>query len=141
MGDEQRRGAGVLQDRAHLVGQAFAQVDVEVGEGLVQQQQLRRRRQRARQRDALLLPARQLVRRTLRGMAQPDQIEHLLHPRGTFGSRQLMHAEGDVVGHAQVREQRVVLEHHADAARLGRQLQPARGIVQHLAGHQHLARL
>ncbi|MNC71794.1 hypothetical protein D3C75_1227530 [compost metagenome] len=28
----------------------------------------------------------------------------------------LANAEGDVVGHAQVREQRVVLEHHADAA-------------------------
>jgi hypothetical protein len=30
--------------------------------------------------------------------------------------RMLANAEGDVVGHAQVREQRVVLEHHADAA-------------------------
>jgi len=139
MSDEQRRRAGVLQDRAHLVGEALAQVDVEVGEGLVEQQQLRRRGQRPRQGDALLLPARQLVRRALGGMAQAHQVQHLAHPHGALGPRQVLHAEGDVVGHAQVRKQRIVLEDHADASRFGRQLQPARGIVQHLAGHQHLA--
>ncbi|MNY23228.1 hypothetical protein D3C86_1568850 [compost metagenome] len=32
----------------------------------------------------------------------------------------LANAEGDVVGHAQVRKQRVVLEHHADATFLRR---------------------
>ena len=46
-------------------------------------------------------------------------------PRGQPGD-----AEGHVVGHAQVREQRVVLEHHADAALLGRQVQAGGGVGQ-----------
>ena len=64
---------------AHLLRQAFAQVDVQAGEGLVQQQQARLRRQRARQRHALLLAARQLVRRAPGGVRQAHQVQHLLH--------------------------------------------------------------
>ena len=59
---EDRGGAARLEDVAHLERQALAQVDVEVGERLVEQQQLRARRERARERDALLLPAGELVR-------------------------------------------------------------------------------
>jgi hypothetical protein len=40
------------------------------------------------------------------------------------------HAEGHVVGHAQVRKQRVVLEHHADAALLGRQVHAGGGVAE-----------
>jgi hypothetical protein len=39
VGDQDRGGAGGLDDVAHFVGQALAQLDVEVGEGLVEQQQ------------------------------------------------------------------------------------------------------
>ncbi len=49
----------------------------------------------------------------------------------------LADAEGDVLRHGQVREQRVVLEDHADAARLRRQGEAGAG--DHLAGQADLA--
>ena len=51
-----------LDDVAHFQRQPLAQFDVEVGEGLVEQQQPRSGRQRAGQRDALLLAAGEFVR-------------------------------------------------------------------------------
>ena len=77
--DEQRGGVALLQDHAHLLRQPLAQVHVQTGEGLVQQQQAGPRRQRAGHRHALLLAAGQLVRRTPGRVAQAHQIEHLLH--------------------------------------------------------------
>jgi hypothetical protein len=56
--DEECSGAGGLEDAAHLVRQALAQVHVEIGKGFVQQQQARARRERTSERHALLLPAR-----------------------------------------------------------------------------------
>ena len=50
-----------LLDVAHLLAQPLAQMLVEAGEGLVEQQDLRLEHQRARQRHALLLSARELV--------------------------------------------------------------------------------
>jgi len=62
MRDHHRGGAALLDDLAHLERQALAQVDVEVGKRLVEQQQIRSRRERARQRHALLLPAGEFMR-------------------------------------------------------------------------------
>jgi hypothetical protein len=70
-------------------------------------------------------------------MAQADQVEHLLHPCLSLRARLILHAEGDVVGHAQVRKQRVVLEHHADAPRLGRHLHAAGGVAEDLVFDAH----
>jgi hypothetical protein len=135
-----RRGrAGLLEDRSQLLGQALAQVDVEAGEGLVEQQQARRRRQRARQRDALLLPPGQLVRRAPPGVGQSDQRQQLGDAPLALGARAVGDAEGDVLRHAQVREQGVVLEHHADAARLGRPVQGSGGVAQHLVAERDAA--
>ena len=55
--DEERGRAGCLEDGAQLMGQALAQLHVEVGKRLVEQQQLRLGRQRPRQRHPLLLAA------------------------------------------------------------------------------------
>jgi hypothetical protein len=135
--DEQRRGARALQDGPDVVRQPVAQVGVQAGEGLVQQQQVGPRRQRPRQRHALLLAAGKLVRRAPRGMAQAHQFQHLGHAGVALGAQQMAHAEGHVVAHRQVREQRVVLEHHADAARLGLHMG---GVVgQQAAVHAHAA--
>ena len=103
--DEQRGDAGGLEDRAHVLRQPLAQVDVEAGERLVEQQQLRPRRQRACQRDALLLAARQLVRGRCAVCAKPDQIEQLVHARVGLGALDPAQTEGDVGRHAEVREQ------------------------------------
>ena len=121
--DKQRRRSGGLQDVAHLVRQALAQIDIEVGKRLVQQHELRARGQRPRQRHALLLPARELVRKPSTAAFQPHQLQGLGHARSLLGPGQLVDAESHVALHAQVRKQGVVLEHHANAPRFGRHIQ------------------
>ncbi|MNN75763.1 hypothetical protein D3C81_1920860 [compost metagenome] len=96
------------------MAQAPAQLHVEVGEWLVEQQQLRLRCQRTGQGDPLLLAAGQFMRVAPAQAAQFDQLEHLFDDLGL--ARVLGDAEGNVLCHGQVREQRVILEHHADAA-------------------------
>ena len=54
-------------------------------------------------------------------MAQSDQFEHAPHPCLPLGARDRGGAqtEAHVVGHAQVRKERVILEHDAHPAVLG----------------------
>ncbi|MNT78836.1 hypothetical protein D3C72_2181090 [compost metagenome] len=77
------------------------------------------RRQSAGQGDALLLAAGKLMGEALAKALEVDQFQQL------FGHaillRMFADAEGDVVGHAQVWKQRVVLEHHADPTFLRRE--------------------
>jgi hypothetical protein len=78
--------------------------------------------QSARHRDPLLLAAGELTRAALAELAQLD------HPQGAvcaffdLALRQLPHLEreGQILGHRHVREESVVLEHHADTALVGR---------------------
>ena len=75
-----------LQDLAHFQRKALAQVDVEVGEGLVEQYQFRLRRQCAGQCDTLLLAAGEFMRilRSLAGKA--NRVEQALDPFGLRSS-------------------------------------------------------
>ncbi len=57
VGDEHGRHTDALLERPEPVSGPLAQLCVQVGERLVQQQELRRVREGSRQRDALLLPA------------------------------------------------------------------------------------
>ena len=66
------------------------------------------------------------MRKLAAGTGQAHQREHLLDPCRAFAAAHGMQPEGDVVRHAQVREQGVVLEHHADAPVLGRHGKPRR---------------
>ena len=120
MGDEHRGSVCRLQDVAHFRGELFAQIDVQVRERLVHQQQTRLRCQRTGQRHTLLLSARQLVREALRLGPQADHVEQPLHASLVIGAA--TRSESDIALDAQVREQRIVLKHHADAALLGRQV-------------------
>ncbi len=135
--DQDRGGAGALDDVAHLARELFAQLDVEVRERLVEQQQVGLRRQRARQRDALLLSARQLVRILVPVAGEPDDLDALGRAPHALGAGAAVQPEGDVVGDGEMREQGVVLEHHADAALLRGHGQVARR--DHLAGDADLA--
>ena len=139
VGHHQRRDAGLLEDAAHFFGEAFAQFDVEAGERLVQQQQARLRRERARQGNALLLAAGQLVREFALHAAKADQFQHVLHAPATllFVAVMTVQAEANVGFDVQVRKQREVLEHHADAALLGGDAHA--GAVQQLAVEQDAA--
>jgi hypothetical protein len=73
--------------------------------------------ERAGERDPLLLPARQLGRHPPLVAAEPDQLQHLGHPRAPAGGP--VEAEADVARHVQVPEQRALLRHQPDPPVLG----------------------
>jgi hypothetical protein len=97
--DENRRHAFLLQDGADFERQAFAQIDVEVGERFVEQDQFRARRQRAGQRHALLLAAGEFVRVFYALSGEPDgSPASSSTPRCAPALRRRAQAKGDVGG-------------------------------------------
>ena len=90
---------------------------------LVQQEQAGRGRERARERDALLLAARQLGRVLVALLGQADQLEELPHAGPDRRARhpRVLEPVGDVLRRRQVREQRVGLEDDPEVAPRGRQ--------------------
>ena len=137
--DKERRGPCRLEDGAQLVRQALAQFHVEVGKGLVEQQQARLGCQCACQGHALLLAARELVRVQALGRLQPHQGQHLGHTGLALGSGPAGQAKSHVAAHVQVRKQRVVLEHHANAPELRRLV--VRGIAHRVLAQANAARV
>jgi hypothetical protein len=67
---------------------------------------------------------------------EPDQARHPLEALGALGGGYLAHleAEDNILAHAQVRKQRVGLEHHRDGALRGRQLADVLAADQDAAG-------
>ena len=116
--DEDRGGAGLLEDVTHFEREPLAQLDIEIREWLVKQQQMRARGQRAGERDALLLAAREFVWILATLPGEPDQREQFVDAALSIGHT--AQAEADVAGDTEMREQRIVLKHHADVAPLGR---------------------
>src|SRR5690606_36185243 len=95
-----------------------AQCRVEVAERLIQQDDGRAWRERACERDALALPAGELVRVALAESGHTDEREQLAHtliPRRTL---QPVQAVADVARDREVRKERVVLEYQADTPSL-----------------------
>ncbi|MNF70462.1 hypothetical protein D3C84_523730 [compost metagenome] len=124
MGHHHAGHADPLDDLHQLQLHLRTQFLVQRAHRLVEQQQLRALGQGAGQGHALALAAGQLVRLALGVLAHLHQLEHLGDPRVDLlpGHLVLFEAEGDVVGHAHVREQRVGLEHHVDRPLVGRQV-------------------
>lgn len=122
VGDKDRGQAQSLLDVADLLPQRFADAGVQRRQGFVQQQDARLHHQRARQCHALTLTAGQFVRVVLFLAAQCHQADHVGYLARNLAARQLLQlqAEGNVLFHAHVGEQRIALEHHADAAFLRR---------------------
>src|SRR5690606_2837991 len=135
MGDQQCADAPGLQDVANFGGQAATQVTIQVGEGLVQQQQGRLGSQCPGQCYPLLLSAGQLMGIALAETVQIDQFQQFADYPAAFGV--LADAEGDVLRHSQVGKQGVILKYHADAALLRRNALPRTG--HHLALKTDLA--
>ena len=122
VGDEHRRGAELAQQAAQIDLHGLAQLAVERRERLVEQQQLGPYGQRTRHRDALLLTARQRPHRAAGEVGEVHQLEEAPNRRRDVGGGMAagLQAEGDVLGDGEMREQRVVLEHHADVAAMRR---------------------
>src|SRR5215831_15173304 len=87
---------------------------VKIAKRLVEEEQLWGRRQSTCQRHALLLAAGQLVWIALCQVFQSHQPQHLEQARAAPGSRPAKQAKLDILTHSHVREQRVILEDHAD---------------------------
>ena len=111
-------------DAAYLVLHLLAQVAVERAERLVHQHQARLEHQRAGNGHALLLAARQLRGAALLEPLQPHQLQRPAHALAALRGRDPAHFQrkGQVPFHRQMREQRVVLEHHTDVALPRRQI-------------------
>ena len=81
VGDEQARHAELAVQLVEPAAQVLAHARVERAERLVEQQHLRPRRERACQRDALALPAGELVRVALAEVRELHELEQLVDPR------------------------------------------------------------
>ena len=138
VGHEHRRRRRRAQDPGQLGGEAVVQLAVEPGERLVEQDRAGCRGQGAGHRHPLGLAAAQLGHRPRAEAVEADEGEHLGHPAVPLGRRDLLHpqAERDVGGHVQVGEQLLVLEHHADAAAVGRHRVTSRPSMTHRAGRR-----
>jgi hypothetical protein len=106
-----------------LVAHLLAQVGVEVGERLVQQEHGRLHHDGAREGHPLLLAARQLCRVPVGELTQAHHVEDAGHARAHLVAREAAHleAEGHVLGHRHVRPDGVALEDHRHGAFLGRE--------------------
>ncbi len=132
--DDESRAETTLQLHQFELG-AFAQLLVERGQRFVEQQHLRAARQRARQRHALLLAAGELIGLSFLEALELDQRDQFGHAAIDLGTRhaRALQAEGDVVAHAEMRKQRIVLEHHVDRALVRQHLRDVPAIQQDAA--------
>ena len=121
MGDDHPAGAATGEDAGELSAQAQAHLDVQVGEGLIQQHQGAARGQGAGQGQPLALTAGEFV-----GIAALEalQAEQLQQPGRTAGVLAALEAKAGVAPGIEVGEEGVVLKDHAHPAALGRQPAP-----------------
>src|SRR5262249_4112146 len=120
MRDVHGRDAQLLLELTDLGAHLDADLRVEVRQGLVQQEDVRVQHEGAGQGDPLLLATRELSRVALLEARQVDLGEAGGPTVGDGRAAELPEPApaGDVRLHRHVRPQRVVLEHHADVARV-----------------------
>ena len=122
VGHDHEGDAELVLDVQQLELRVLAQLLVERGERLVEQQELGALDQRARERDALALAAGELVRHALDERLHAHELQDVRHPVVDLALRDpvLPQTEGDVLLHVHVREERIGLEHHVDGPLVGR---------------------
>src|ERR1700733_3061005 len=125
--DDQRLAARV--ERAEQLEHVLGGARVELAGGLVGEQQRRLVHQRARDRDALLLPARERGRPVVHAVAERDVAQRALGPRERLAAAapRVVVAHRAVLARIEVRKQVEALEHEADRSRANpRELAPRR---------------
>ena len=129
VGDIDEGDAGAALQLLQLAAHVLAELGVEIGQRLVEQQDFRLDHEAPRQRHALLLAARQLVGIALLEAGQVHLRQDVRDLPLRLGRRHLadLQAEHDVLVHRLVRPHRVVLEHHAHAALVRRHHAARRG--------------
>ena len=112
MGDHQRREPEGALELADLDPYLLAELGVEIGEWLVEEEQLGLDDERAGERHPLLLAARELARESSPELLEADQAKRLgdLLPDRGRGVSAHLEPEGDVLGRREVGEEGVALE-------------------------------
>ena len=118
MRDVDRSGAQSLVKLLDLGAHLHAQLGVEIGQRLIEQEDLRIADNRAAHRDALALTAGQLSGIAIEIRDETENVAGLLNALLDLGLRALgeHQRERHVVADGHVRIERVVLEHHRDVA-------------------------
>ena len=96
----------------------LAQLTIERAERLVHQQRVRLDHDGARERDTLLLTARELANGAVLETREPNHFERIRDAPPDFVARAALDLEavGDVLPDRHVRKQRVALKHHSHVA-------------------------
>src|SRR5665213_54458 len=134
--DKDRRDLCRGEDASDLVAQRLAKPRIEVRQRFVQQKNRRADHQRARERHALPLTARNLLRKPVAELRQTDKIEGLTNP---FFALRLWHAahtqpKSDIVEDCLVWKQGIVLEDHARVSPMRRDARYVVIVNQNLTG-------
>ena len=125
VGDVDRRGLQALVQFLDLGAHLHAQLGIEVGQRLVEQEHLRIAHDGAAHGDALALAAGKLARIAFEQRLEAEDLGGALHPRRRslpVGAPRSFSEKRHVVGDGHVRIERVVLEHHGDVALFRRQI-------------------
>ena len=142
VGDIEDGGAEIGLDALEFEPHLAAQLGVQRGQRLVHQIDRGRAHQRPADRDALHLPARQLRRLVVQLGFDVQQTRHFFHFGADLGFRhpadRRTQRKSHVLEHAQVRIQRILLEHEGDVT-IGRRIagdvapaDPDRTAIRHL---------
>ena len=133
MRHDQHRDVPQLLHLRQLLAQGAPQGGIKRRKRLIQKQQARLHGQGTGERDPLLLTTGELAWPALGQRLQVEITEQLRNPLPTRLARQPSQPEADVVGNAQMREQRVVLRHVSNTALLGGQIKAAGAVEDGLA--------
>ena len=140
MRDVHGRAAHPLVQQLQLRSHLHAQLGVEVRERLVEEEHVRLAHERPGEGDALPLTTGELVRPAREQLLAADDRRGLAHPRRgvSLGHVADEQPEADVLGHVEVREERVALEDHRHVPAAGAQLGDVASADQDPAGRRLL---
>ena len=124
MGDENEGNAGFGLQALQLDLHLLAELQVEGGQGFIEQQHLRPIGQGAGKRHALLLAAGHLIDLPPLEPVEFHEAEHFGHPAPDLVPGDALHleAEGDILPHRHMGEQGIGLEYRVDRPAEGRQM-------------------
>ena len=114
--------AQFAREQGDLAAERIPQPGVQIGQGLVKQDQAWTIHNGPRQRHALLLAAGQFARKLVRESPHLDPAQSSLDQFWPFGQRvaPCIQWKADIIAHPQMRPQSIILKHHAKPAPLGR---------------------